>query len=376
MNRLLFLVAALPLVSSAITDGWTDIGSTRRIAGHGRILWRAPVDAAAFNIVRKDGAEGTVSFHNGSIEIEKTNDQGLIAVVPCERPDCSKTKHRRFRTSVYVECTNAQIFASEVYLSFRSQGGDFGLTPLDRKQWGCGRPRNRMLLNTATGVREIKYAHVESEPAEVPSPALVVAGRQALVRCTDWVVEDFDSAQDMWYAVRRAKRPLADLEPQIAEADFLARLKTEQEHTGRVVRKGRRVVVEVDGAEVPPVFYKTMTRDVNNKGRNIFGGMRMLKEAGVGIHVISMRFGRNGRYPSACWSKEGFDVKAGVREVCDLMRLTPDAKFVLSLGLDPYAEYGCSDELVAWTVRANSEGRCRPTNSTGFRFRPVAGEMN
>ena len=282
MKCLLIFAAALTLESYAKTDGWTDIGSRRRIAESGKILWHAPTNETAYAVFFKDGAKGTVSFRDGTIMIDKTNDDGLIAVIPKDRLAFRQTKHRQFRASIRTECTNAQIFASEAYLSFHGKDGTFGLTPLDRKQWGYGWPRNRMLLNTAPGVRAIKYAHVESDPTNVPPPALIVAGERASVRCADWVIEDFDSAQDKWHAARKAKRLPAGGMSQIAENDFLAKLKAEQDHTGRVIRKGGRVVVEVDGAEVPPVFYKTMTRDVFNKGRNTFGGMRMLREAGVG----------------------------------------------------------------------------------------------
>ena len=351
MRCALILLSTLPLLPGAATEGWTDVGSNRRIAEPGRILWRASGVEDAFLIERFDGAEGTVAFHDGMVEIDKTNDKGAITVTPRGRLSFNQTKHRRFRSSIRVTCTNAQIFATEAYLSFCGRRESFGLTPLDRKQWGCGRPRNKMLLNTAPGVGEIKYAHVEADPSSVPSPVLVVAGGRASVRCVDWVVEDFVSAQDNWHAARKAKQLAPGGAPRIAEGDFLAKLKSEREHTGRVVRRGARVVVEVDDAEVPPVFYKTMSRDVLNKGWNTSGGRRMMEEAGIGIHAVSMRFGRNGRYPNACWSKEGFDVKAGVREVCDLMRLTPEAKFVLSLELDPYAEYADLHPEEAWIGR-------------------------
>ncbi len=352
MKGLLILAATLPLASHATTDGWTDIGSKRRITEPGRILWRAPVEETAFKVFHKDGAEGAVSFRDGTIIVDKTNDAGLIAVIPKERLAFRQTTHRRFRASIRMECTNAQIFASEAYLSFRGQDGTFDLTPLDQKQWGRGRPRNRMLLNTAPGVREIKYAHVECEPSDVPPPALVVFGGRANVRCSEWVVEDYESAQDKWYKARKAKRIHEISAPDISESEFLARLKAEPDHTGRIVRKGSRMAVEVDGTEVPPAFYRTMPHNIYNQGRSVFyGRRRMLSEAEIGIHVIAMNFGRNRRFPTACWSKDGFDVKAGVREIAELMRATPDAKFVLSLALDPYAEYADLHPDEAWIGR-------------------------
>ena len=351
MRNAFVLISMLPLLSSAVTEGWTDIGSKRRIAEPGRILWRAPAADGAFIVERIDGAEGTVAFHDGVIIIDKTNDQGAITVTPRDGLSFRKTRHRKFRASIRMECTNAQIFASEAYLSFCGRKGSFGLTPLDQEQWGRGRPRNRMLLNTAPGVREIKYAHVECEPSDVPPPALVVSGGRATVRCSEWEVEDYESAQAKWYEARKAKRPSGRPVPPVTEEEFLSRLVSEPEHSAKVVRKGGRMAVEVDGVEVPTAFYKTMTRDIYNKGLAVFGGKRMIEEAGIGIQVISMHFGRNNRYPNACWSKDGFDVKKGVREVCDLMRLTPDAKFVLTLGLDPYAEYADLHPEEAWIGR-------------------------
>ena len=348
MKRLLIFAVALPLASCATTDGWTDIGSRRRIAESGKILWHAPTNEAAYTVSYGKGAKGTVSFRDGTIVVEKTNDDGLIAVVPKDRLAFRSAKHRQFRASIRMECTNAQIFASEAYLSFHGKDGMFGLTPLDQKQWGRGRPRNKMLLNTAPDVREIKYAHVESDPTNVPPPVLVISGGRATVCCSEWVVENYESAQAKWYEARKAKRPSNRPVPPVSEEEFLLRLTTESDHRARIVRKGDRMAIEVDGVEVPNAFFKTMRRDVYNKGYAVFGGKRMIEEADIGIQVISMQLGRNGRYPNACWSKDGFDVKVGVREVCDLMRLTPDAKFVLSLGLDPYAEYADLHPEEAW----------------------------
>jgi len=352
IRHFLALSVFLPFAADAMTDGWTDIGSMRRVVEPGKVLWRAPADeSAAFNVLYKDGATGNVAFRDGTVEIDKTNDVGLIAIIPKERLAFRQTKHRRFRASIRIECTNAQIFASEAFLSFCGEDAEFGMTPLDQKQWGRGHPRNRMLLNTAPSVREIKYAHVECDPETVPPPALVISGRRATVRCTDWVVEDYESAQDKWYKARKAKSPSGKPVPPVSEEEFMTRLAVEPDHDARVVRKGCRMAIEVDDVEVPTAFYKTRTRDIYNQGRAVFGGKRMIEEAGIGIQVISMHFGRNNRYPNACWSKDGFDVKKGVREVCDLMRLTPEAKFVLSLGLDPYMEYADMHPDEAWIGR-------------------------
>ena len=360
MKFIFIFFALLPLILQAMTDSWTDIGSRRRITDFGKILWRAQADAELFQILRINGAEGSVTFRDGIIEIDKTNDKGLIALIPKNKLSFPQMKHRRFRASIQIECTNAQIFASEAYLSFDSQDKTFGLTPLDSRQWGRGMPRNRMLLNTAPGVREIKYAHVESNPIDVPAPALVVSGGRNTVRCTDWVVEDYDLAQVKWREARNAKQVSKFSHPIISEKEFLSRLVAEPEHSAKVVHKGDRMAIEVDGVEVPTAFYKTMTRDIYNKRKAVFGGKRMLEEAGIGIQVVSMYFGRNRRYPKACWTKDGFDVKAGVKEICNLMRLTPDAKFVLSLGLDPYAEYVDLHPEEAWIGKGGVKVYGRP----------------
>ena len=367
VRSLLLLLVAVPVSLNAVTDGWTDSGSKRCIAEQGKILWRSSGAASVFQVLRKDGAEGGVTFKDGVIEIEKTNNCGLIAIVPNEPLECARFKSRRFRTSIRVECTNAQIFASEAFLSFRVKDGTFGFTPLDQKQWGRGGPRNRMLLNTSPGISEIKYAHVESDSGSLPTPALVLSGGRASVRCSDWVIEDYESAQSKWGTVRRAKQPREETKPVVSEDEFLVRLKMEPEHTGRVVRKRDRVVLEVDGVETPPVFYKTMRKDVFNKGRNTFGGKQMKEEAGVDIHVISIQMGRNSRYPEACWTKDGFNVKSAVDEVSRLMRITPDAKFVLSLGLDPYAEYADLHPEESWIGRGGVQVFGSPGHVSGPR---------
>ena len=66
------------LILAAITAGWENVEPMRTEVAPAKIVWTAPLDngAAAFRVEKRDGAEGEVSFTNGAMTIEKTNDRG------------------------------------------------------------------------------------------------------------------------------------------------------------------------------------------------------------------------------------------------------------------------------------------------------------
>ena len=79
MKRILCeVVFAVAAPSLAFTEGWRNVDPNRRERTPVKTVWTATfhADGRGFKAELRDGAEGKVTFGEGRLEIEKTNDKG------------------------------------------------------------------------------------------------------------------------------------------------------------------------------------------------------------------------------------------------------------------------------------------------------------
>lgn len=343
------VVAALSLVAVASagnvrlsSDGWVDACHDRRVIPPTPALWRAPVEQGdgAFSVEMRDGAEGSISVSNGAIRIVKSNDCGMIVVKPKEPFKVERGRH--IMASAKVSCTNAEPLRSYGALKVFGPKENLDLTGLDRHNFGAKGPRIGTLVNTPPGTTEDKLTQYQAWGGDgIATPAIVVGDTRSESVWTDWLIEDLPTASKAWNRVMRKTKARDRTNEAIPEEDFERALAAEPDHTAKVEMRGGEPRLLVDGEVVPPVMFKGRNLGFSeDNGRYVFAGRRMEREAGVDVQVVILPGARTHNYPHGVWTKDGYNAKAAVDAIRTAFRIAPKSKFVLSLPMMHYREFG------------------------------------
>ena len=332
------------------TAGWVDKMNDRRIVPATSSLWRAPVEkgVSAFAVDRLKGAEGTVTVSNGAMIVRKTNDRGTLVIKPAE--PFAVERGRQVRASARVSCANAEPLGSIGRLLMFGPKEDYGITGLDRRNFGAAGPRVTFLVNTPPGTDEIKFSHFQAWGDKgVATPAIAVGGMRSESVWRDWIVEDLNAANKAWRRMADRTRPKDRMDEMEEEADFSAALAKEIDHSAKVETFNGRQRLVVDGEIVPPVFFKCKNLGFKyDRGRYPFAGRRMARDARIGIQVVNLPGALTHNYTNGVWTKDGYDAKRAVDAIRPALRIAPDAKFILSVPMMPFVEFGVShpDEVM------------------------------
>jgi hypothetical protein len=322
-------------------DGWADEKHDRRILPTRKTLWCAPIEEGidAFDVELR-GAEGAVTVEDGALRIVKTNDRGLILVRPKEP---LAHKHRqRIRVTADVACTDAEPLRSTGRLVIWGKKEDLGLTGLDKKTFGAVGPRVQTLINTPPGTTEAKFCQYEATgDAGTATPVIVVGGVRSESIWKNWLAEDLDDVNRAWDRQERKMRPKDRREEAMETADFEAALERDRDHVAKVVTIDGVPRLFVDGKMTPPVFFKSRNLNfVYDRGRYVFTGQRMEREADVRLQVINLPGARTHNYTNGAWTATGYDAQAAVECVRLAMRISPASLFVLSVPAMPPPVFG------------------------------------
>ena len=75
MKHVFLSFAFLCQVASAVTPGWENVNPARADISPAKKVWSATSVGRDFTVEKLHGAEGSVSFADGRIAVEKTNDK-------------------------------------------------------------------------------------------------------------------------------------------------------------------------------------------------------------------------------------------------------------------------------------------------------------
>ena len=348
----LFLFALVQAFAFAGVNGWDNVNPARTFPTPKSVHWRADfsMGMAGFVVEYQDGAEGAVTIEDRAgikgFRIEKSNGVGFITVRPKEVlafPD--KTELQSF---AFVSSEKNDPLYAVGFLRLRGEKlQDYAyFSKLDGR--GPGGPKMQYLANTAPGVRERKlcrYCCQDDCGGTNVVPTIVVAGARSVSRWENWGVEDLADAKDTWKTFTKRVKPVDRTDEMQDDSTFAADLAIEPDHTAAVIKRDGYACLLIDGQSVSPVLFKGMPARV---GRNLYAGKAMA-DAGIDIQSIYVRLG-NAPEAFGYWTKDGFDVEGAVESLRSAMRTAPNAKFVLSIGLDAYPEYSAEHPEEVWKL--------------------------
>lgn len=356
LGCLLLRAASVPAERPS-PEGWTNDAFDQHDSFAGKILWKADLRKWTddFAVELCEGAEGTVSVvergGTQAIHVVKTNDKGWI-VVASQRP-FAVPEGTALQASVF--CSGAHNDPEYAMGFLRMWGKRRSLAyfgALDGR--GNGGPRMDMLVNTVPGGKERKLCRFLADGANGTSvtPAIVVAGARSESEWEAWCVEDLAEAKRNWRTRLGESEPRDHSGDRQDRASFDAALAADVDHTARIERRNGRPVLMIDGKETPPVFFK---RKIPGAGtaKNLYCGKKM-EENGVGVQVVSVRFGDSPAV-HGWWTRKGFDVLGAAAEVREAMRMAPNSVFVLTAIVDAYPEFTAEHPEEIWIAPNGQE---------------------
>lgn len=343
MSRLLTAVALLlPMVSVALTDGWT-LPPRTIVRPDDAKAWIAAIGKGeeAFAVSRLSGAEGDVVFEGDAIRVVKRNDRGMIRIMS-RQPFPVMGNCTRIRASAEVESSVDEPMAAEGYVRIGPMGRWGGIDRYDYKADGralSGKQKLDKLISTPVGRPQLKAAHYERTgkgDTNLLHVCIYVSGGPSVSVWRNVRADPVPEVRKANCAVR-PKRTLSgrNFATNMVDREVFHRgISASAEHCAKVVKDGEFARLTVDGKPVPPILFKGggVADD-----RVAFCGKRM-HEAGIPLLVASVRFGATPRQEGS-WTTNGFDAAKAVAQVEKAMRTAPDALYLLTVRLDAPVGY-------------------------------------
>ena len=323
---------------TVVTDGWENICPKRKEFPPARVLWTANLAGGKdFTVERRDGAEGKVTFTNGTIRIEKTNAEGYILVVAPGFDVPPGTNDVRLAADVAVPDADADY--SSAFLRAYGRKERLGMcTVLEKEFFGAGGGHNEMrgLACSAPGMTYRKYAHYRSTDGRV-TPVIVIAGAPSTSIWRNWTIEDLPAAQAKWAEYFKTQQAKDHAGERVNEAAFDRAIAADTEHSAEIRTVDGVSRLFVDGQPAVPIVYKGKHAFSDGTPAETFAG-KAVQENGVKLMVKEIRLGWTPGY-RGFWTKDGFDLKGCVKEIKDAMRIADKSLFIIAVGCTAYPEF-------------------------------------
>ena len=322
-------------IHAAENEGWDNRCETRKLRERSnKIYWEADFakGTEAFTVEKLKGAEGEVSFADGRMTVRKTNAAGYILVVAKEPfSSCAGTKLKSFADAEVSGADPLYSLALPRIFDSRKRLSACWSLDAERTFMGGGE-KIAYLVNTAPGVAERRFSNfiVDAKGGTNLSPALIIAGAPSVSVWHRWGVEDYDAANAAWEKFRAeyttAGAGKTNFENSVV---FDRRIAADVDHTAKIVKQGGRVRLLVDGKEEAPVIYKNPYSWGYSWGD--FDGRGFARE---GVRLQSFQIGCARHWTNGVWNIEGT-----MRDIRDMMRVSPEALVVLSFNASAHPEF-------------------------------------
>jgi len=331
----------LPILAAlfAVTAGWENVqpGRAEPRLPADRQLWRAdfcrPED---FRLVRRDGAEGLLSFRDGELTIRKTNGIGELIV---EAPTFPLGSNVVIRFLADVHVAKALTYRSHGCLRATAGDGTFGVAPEVRES-DTGNARNIVggLIEQAPGMYYRKWCHYLGTGGVV-HPLIIVSGAPSVSTWRDWSAEDRQEA-DAAYRKLAAQTGLRRPKPEdaLVSAEAVVRQCAESpDHTAKVVTENGVAYLTVDGGKIPPTAFHSVYHHAD------YGEMtagQPVTKAGVPLTVAWV----NGTWTcdpkDRNWTSDRpFDAAKAANDLREMMRGDTNALYLVAYSCNAPSEF-------------------------------------
>jgi len=325
--------------AQAVTEGWENRSSEQREVSSARTVWSADFAASAdFSVEKRDGAEGSVSFSDGALTIEKTNAAGLMLV---KAKTFSAPTGMPLRLFADVGVASGDYFHAQAAL--RAYGKNENLLPcwkLNARYFSMGGQEEMCAtVNSAPGTSYRKYTHYLVAADGLVTPVIIVGGTPSKSVWRNWTAEDLDAADAKWDGIYKAKTARDHSSERMDEAAFDRLIAEDKiDHTARLAKVGGVTRLLIDGVPSVPTAYRSKGSFGDDALLETFAGAPVVSN-GVRLVVKTVAMGGKDGVPRRYWTKDGFDVAGAVRDIKNALRLVPDALCVLGVQCNAYPDF-------------------------------------
>ncbi len=336
---MLFAVFSLAAFAAPATAGWENWNPMRREVAPARIVWQADFsDVKAYEVEKRDGADGRVAFSGDSVTVEKTNDKGLI-VIKAATFDASTNMPLRIFADVGV--SSGDYMHAQAYLRAYGNKESFGRCGILERRYFINGGADEMLgtVNTCPGMSYRKYAHYIVKDDGAVTPVIVVSGTPSVTTWKNWTVEDLDAADAKWAGYYESKTAVDHSAERMDEQSFDRLVANDAvDHTARLAKVDGVTRLLIDGKVSVPVAYKSKSAFGDDITLETFAGAAVVR-AGVRLVVKTVAMGGTAGMPRRYWTKAGFDVKGAVCDIKNALRIAPDALCILCISCNAYPDF-------------------------------------
>ena len=330
------------LVLAAVTAGWENIEPMRTEVAPAKVVWQAPIGegAGAFKVEKRKGAEGTVTFADGVLTVEKTNDKGLIVITA---PSFVAVTNQPLRFMADVHCDRGDYFYAQAGL--RAHGSKESLTPyweLETRHFSMGGAEEmRATVNQAPGMTNRKFCHYRAKEGVV-TPVIVVSGAPSRTAWRNWLADDLDAADQKWAGYFEARTAHDHAAERMDEAAFDRMIGADAEHSACLKRVDGVTRLVVDGEVAYPCAYRAKGAFGKDILMETFAGGPAVRE---GVKLVVKGVASGGSTGTAdglarhYWTEKGFDAVGAVKDIKDSLRIVPDALCILSFNCNAYPNF-------------------------------------
>ena len=337
------MTIATVLLATVVTAGWENIEPMRTEVEPAKVLWTAPLEQEGlFKVEKRDGAEGTVTFKDGLLTVDKTNDRGLIVITA---PSFQSVTNQPIRFMIDCHCDRGDYFYAQA--GIRAYDRAESLTPyweLETRHFSMGGAEEmRTTVNQAPSMFNRKYCHLRVKTAEGRvTPVLSVSGSASRTTWKNWLAEDLDAADAKWAGYFEARTAHDHASERIEEAEFDRQLAVDIDHYACLKKINGVTRLVIDGEVAYPGAYRAKGAFGKDILMETFAAGPMVRE-GVKLVVKGIAMGGSSGATDGLkrryWTEAGFDAVGAVRDIKNSLRITPGALCILSVSCNAYPNF-------------------------------------
>jgi len=349
MKKLLLWAVVLCIVAGVSAgEAWSSANPARYgSASFDNALWHETFNGdgeAPFTVEFCGGAEGKVEVVNvggrsesHALRTIKTNAQGYIVIRFKKQIAVSNGDKLQFNC-FYRGIQNYALY-SRAMLRLQIPGQqDFKLFSFYPGILGGDRLQEIIATPPATWERKFTQRKAENGMTYF-EPILIIAGAPSEAIWDDFYVEDDNISAQNWNTFFNRRQPVDRTPEMISETELDRIIAAEPDHTGKVVTINGRSRMMIDGKITVPIIDGQYGGFVLGKSYSNAGDFGAIN---VNLCKVSLRLGqgRPAETYRGCWTgKDQLNIDGAIQQIRNTLRLNPNAKIILSIGLHPYAAF-------------------------------------